>query len=77
MTRFLRLSKTLINTSQIVDVTIHPDEYRIYYNAIAHNGFQIFSCGILSSSVARQDVCKLTEPDDYEKVTKWIDSCNV
>ena len=68
MSRFIKLTSTIINTSHISKILINPNQYQI--NLIT-NEFD----GSVGSSMEEIKVCKKENPKDYKSVSDWIDNC--
>ena len=72
--RFLKLSKTIINTSNIGYIKMYDDSYRIFTKSIGVEGYNICWFGFIHSDPLYHDVDKKKHPEDYEKVTKFIEN---
>jgi hypothetical protein len=70
MTKFLVLSKYLINTTHVSHVKILPTQYKIYLNTISFGGNFIWH----SSDADFFEICKDKQPQDYQVVDNWIKS---
>jgi len=74
MTMFLKLSFIIINISCIKQIDIQPNKYYIYLNDNEFKGsYNILKLGDLSSKSTKIEISKNTYPDDYMKMTNWID----
>jgi hypothetical protein len=74
MTRFIRLTNLIVNTSKIVTVDILPTKYVIHMNNQHFHGWILFSSGNIVSTPNTVEICENEKPNDYEIVKKWIDS---
>ena len=72
MSRFLNLSKSVINTSHIAHISKKTNMYEIYFVDHIIDGYLIFGGGGVSSANRKMTCCKKTDPDDYTKVEQWI-----
>ena len=70
--RFLKLSKMVINTNHIRHIEVNPK--KITFN-IGHNvdGLLMFGSGGLSTNYIDIDIEKKDEKGDYEIAKEWID----
>lgn len=76
MTTFLKLTNQIINTSDIHRILIQPNKYYIeinrdlsdiYFGLLFGSGF-----GNLVSKYTKIEICKYTDPYDYNIVYDWI-----
>jgi hypothetical protein len=75
MSRFIKLSTMIINTSRICRIDVHPEIYDIRMIQTQFSGFIMFGSGGISSQNSDIEICKKTNPIDYHIITKWIDKC--
>jgi len=77
MSKFLRLTNFLLNSSDIHKIVIEPNKYCIHIVSKKIEGyFSIvygFGFGNISSHTYKFDVCKTNQSTDYKIVTDWID----
>ena len=74
MIHFIKFSFTIINLSSIKYIDIQPNKYYIYLNDNEFKGsYNILKLGDLSSKSTKIEISKNTYPDDYMKMTNWID----
>ena len=74
MTLFLKFSFIIINISCIKQIDIQPNKYNIYLNDNEFKGsYNILKLGDLSSKSSKIEISKITHPDDYIKITNWIE----
>lgn len=77
MSKFLKITNFLLNTSKIHRIDIHPNKYTIHLvpNKISGGGLFLFSSGSTSINTVSHtiDVCKIEHSTDYEIVSKFID----
>ena len=74
MTRFIKLTNLIVNTSKIVTIDILPTKYIMYMNNNHFNGWMLFSSGAVESTHNKVDICKNEHPEDYQIIKEWIDS---
>lgn len=72
MSRFLKLSHTIINISHIKEITIRENKYTIYLQTNMHTGFLIAGSGAIGSAHDYYTICKKNDKEDYDKVDQWI-----
>lgn len=71
---FLKFSFTIINLSYIKQIDIFPNKYTIHLNDNEFKGsYNILKLGDLSSKSSKIEISKNTHPNDYIKMTNWID----
>ena len=71
---FLKFSFTIINLSYIKQIDILPNKYNIYLSDNEFKGsYNILKLGDLSSKSSKIEIAKNTHPNDYIKMTNWID----
>ena len=78
MTKFLKLSKNIINAKYIRKIFKDDTMYHISLHAPLNNikGFQIFGAGWLFGDFDGIDLIRIgktTEPEDYAKLESWIE----
>lgn len=75
MIKFLKLSFTIINLVYVKQIDIHSDKYEIYLNDNKIKGsYNLFKIGELSSKSTKIEISNITHPNDYKKMTKWIEN---
>jgi hypothetical protein len=72
MTRFLRLSGVIINTTKILTIDILPKKYTVRMCDQKIDGWLSFSSGSVDSKNTKIYVCENDHPDDYQLVKEWI-----
>jgi hypothetical protein len=72
MTRFLKLSSTLLNVSQITKISIKPKHFDIHFTTNSANGISLFGFGVLFPNIEKIKVCSHEHPDDYKIIKDWI-----
>jgi hypothetical protein len=72
MSRFLKLSKCVINTQLIRYVLIEPAKYEIKFIAGKFEGFWILGSGQIESYDSYVTVCEKEDPEDFKYVSNWI-----
>jgi len=71
MSRFLKLSHTIINISHIKEITIKENKYTIYLESNV-TGFLLAGSGSIGKTYDYYSICKNKNPEDYAKVDQWI-----
>ncbi len=72
MTRFIKLSNMIINTSKIIRIDTKPNVYSMYMVNNYLNGFHILSFGSISGGEDTIHICEKENPADYKIVETWI-----
>lgn len=71
---FLKLQGLLLNKRYIQRIEIKPNLFRIIISNPQLAGFGILGSGQLQSYSTHYEISKLTDPDDYQTVSDWIQS---
>lgn len=80
---FLRLSKHMINLSNVSAITKKgerhtifgrkiSEKYKIYLNSNSYFGFAFFGSGFLESETNHIIVCSKEEPEDFQIVKEFV-----
>ncbi len=72
MTKFLALSKYIINTHHVSYVKILPNEFKLYMNTVDLKGNFLW----FSNDEDYFEIKKDKQPQDYQVVDDWIKSMN-
>jgi len=72
MSKFLKLSSTIINVSQIQTIQVLPKKYKIHLVSSKHSGFWIYGTGFFSNNKLNYEICEKNHPQDYKTVSKWL-----
>lgn len=72
MSRFIRLTNKIINTSQIVNIKIEQTKYYMFMSNNTISGYFIISLGQINTTDNIIEICKDKDPNDYKIVTEWI-----
>lgn len=72
MSRFIKLTNMVINTSKIIKINTYTDGYIVHTSDINFSGLSLFSVGMLSSTDSTIRVLKTESPADYQVITDWI-----
>ena len=74
--KFLRLTNMILNVNNINKISIKPNKYYINYsNNINGGGFVFFYAGFWNIKSGNElEICKINDPNDYETITKLIES---
>lgn len=73
-TGFIKLTSMVINQAHIVEITKYPTQYNIYMSNNMIGGVMAFGSGSLNSMYNKIEICSAKQPDDYKKITEWIDA---
>jgi len=76
MTRFIKLTNIIINTSSIIKINILPTKYTMFMSNNYLEGFIFLGSGSIESNSNTIDVCKNKDPTDYQIVKEWINKIN-
>jgi len=76
MSRFLKLTNTIINTSKIIKIDRTENSYYINMGPIMEASYFsfIYNFGSLKNNEWNIIIHKSHEPDDFNAVSKWIDN---
>jgi hypothetical protein len=75
MVKFLKFSFTIINLSHIKHIDIQPNKYDIHLSDNKLKGsYNFLKIGDLSSKSSKIEISKTTHPEDYCKLTNWIEN---
>ena len=72
MTRFLKLTNIIINTTKIETIDILPTKYMIHMSNQKIDGWLLFTSGSVESKNTMIEVCKTEHPIDYQAVKEWV-----
>ena len=73
MTRFLKLSKLVINTSKIVAIEKTQHKYYVHMvDGISLSGVLFFGSGTFSTTCDPIEICKEQHSGDYKIMEDWI-----
>lgn len=72
MSKFLKLTSTILNTNYIHKILIIPNKYYIYCINHNINGLTIFGNGVISSNEIEIEVCATNHNLDYKIVSEFI-----
>jgi len=74
MIMFLKFSFTIINLSHIKHIDIQPNKYDIHLSDNKLKGsYNFLKVGDLSSKSSKIEISNITHPNDYIKMTNWIE----
>lgn len=74
MSKFLKLTENIINTSQINRIQILQNKYRILIMNNGTDGFMIAGSGMHKACMDTITICAEKDASDYKKVSDWIHS---
>ena len=72
MSRFLRLTKILLNVNQIRRIDINPNEYKIHLIPCELSGFTLVGSGSFQSAAETYTVSEKENETDYKIISEWI-----
>jgi hypothetical protein len=76
MSKFIKLTKFLLNVNDIHKIVIEPNKYYIHIASKKIDGFiwgiSGFGVGTISSYSSEIEVCEKKHSIDYKIVTDWI-----
>ena len=73
MTRFIKLSLAIINTSHISKIINKNDKYLLYFCTSQLDSFFLVGCGGIISDTYKMKICKKENSDDYKIISDWIE----
>lgn len=74
MSRFLKLSNFVLNKSFIHEIQYKEKQIILRVCIPEFTGFQLFSCGTISSTSYTYTFCPEKTQADFKIISKWIDS---
>jgi hypothetical protein len=75
MSRFIKLTKMIINSNQIRIINFDkPNNYVIHLVAKEFYGYVVLGSGSIQSSEPYITVCQEKDPEDYKIVSEWIEN---
>ena len=72
--RFLRLTKFLINVNQIRRIDINPGVYKIHLIPSEFSGFTLVGSGTFQSSTETYTTTEKDHSTDYKIISDWINN---
>ena len=75
MTRFIKLTSTIINTAHIKKIMIHADTYYLHLSDQNINGSNYLSGYVYTSNSIIQ-ICKEKNITDYTIMNTWVNNLN-
>ena len=72
--RFLRLTKFLINVNQIRRIDINPGVYKIHLMPSEFSGFTLVGSGTFQSSTETYTTTEKDHSTDYKIISDWINN---
>lgn len=76
MTRFIKLTSTIINTAHIKKIMIEADKYCLHLSDQNINGSKFCWSGYIYSSDSKIEICKVKNITDYTILNTWINNLN-
>jgi hypothetical protein len=74
MKQFINLSSIVINKLHITEIVKKPGMYKIYMTNSSVSGWSSFVSGYIRTIHNVIDVCETKNPQDYKRVTDWINT---
>lgn len=74
MRQFIRITDKIININYIQHISIHKDKYILQFAPYDINGLFFAGFGGIESSKVETVIDKNENIDDYNKITKFIES---
>ena len=72
MSKFIKFSSILLNTSKIKTIEMKNNTYIITLTTHALDGFMLFSSGYFKSINDKFELCEKKDPKDYKILSDWI-----
>jgi hypothetical protein len=76
MTRFIKLTSTIINTAHIKKIMIEADKYCLHLSDQNINGSKFCWSGYITSSNSKIEICKVKNITDYTIMNTWVNNLN-
>ena len=77
MSKFIKLTNIIFNTNDLHSIIIKPNKYYINFATKILNGsiwyIEGYGISVISSKKYKIKICKFLNPNDYKKVSDWID----
>jgi hypothetical protein len=73
MSKFLKLSALIINTSKIICVEIKPSKYILKISELNLSGSIFVGSGWIGSKPLTITICEKNNYQDFQTIKKWID----
>ena len=77
MSRFIKLTSTIINTSHIKKIMIEPNKYCLHLSDQNINGSKFGWSGYILSNDSKIEICKVKNITDYVIMNTWITDLNL
>ena len=75
MTRFLKLTRLVINTSKIGTIENKQNKYYVQLlDGSTLSGFSLFGSGKMATEFYTLEICKDINSIDYQIIDKWVKS---
>jgi hypothetical protein len=74
MSRFIRLSKQVINIQAISHIDLDPSWVHIKMQVPKTDGFYLFAFGSINSGIESIYIHKQTNPSDYQVIQDWVET---
>ncbi len=73
MTHFINLTSRVINKLHVIEIIKKPNKYFINMSIKGFDGWNIISCGFISSNDTNIiEICETKNKQDYKTITEWI-----
>jgi hypothetical protein len=76
MSKFIKLSKLIINTSKIVKIDIHQTKYIVHMSHYTFDNLIILGFGSIESYHDKIEICEKKCPNDYKIMEQWTNQIN-
>ncbi len=73
MSRFLRIGEIIINPKWISYMSINPEVCKIRIAPMEIDGWWMMGSGSVQSDFKYVEVKKEDQPNEYDKIKKWIE----
>jgi len=72
MKRFIKLKNLVINTTKISKIQTFPNKYYLHMDGDNLKGWLFYGSGVITANNDVIEICKNTNPGDYQIIEKWI-----
>lgn len=74
MSRFLKLSKTIVNLSHVSEISISEKKFVLFLTRADIDLFFLVGSGFLHTNHYVVNICAEKDANDYKIVSDWIDN---
>jgi hypothetical protein len=72
MSKFIKFTNIIVNTSKIIKIETFPNKYHMHISNKKIDGWIIFSSGAVETIDDFIEICQTEHPLDYHILSEWI-----